>query len=381
MTIEDIALQMTPGIGVKGAAHLLECFSTAKNIFSATKEDLIHFALLREDLALNLVRKKGFSAAEKELRYCEKNHLIAIASTDEIYPPLLREIPDYPHVLYVMGNPEVLSSRCLSIVGTRQATPYGQIVTSQLVEALSSRVSNLSIVSGLAFGIDVAAHRAALAAGVPTVAVLANALPKVMPSQHTDIARDIVEQGGTLISEVHSQCNPKGMGYLARNRIIAGLSEGCVVAESADHGGSLVTASYADGYNREVMAFPGRATDKTSRGTNFLIQRQKAHLILSAEDVLRELNWEHLSEGEGRNETQGKGEALLREERKKSVEMTLTREEEQLLSCFEGGDAVDMMELTSKSGFDPGMLSTLLIGLELSGAIKQLPGNRYLKLV
>ena len=247
MTIEDIALQMTPGIGVKGAVHLLGIFGDARGIFAAAPEELAMKAVLREDIIRNIVHRKGFAAAEKELGYCRRNSISAIASTDPEFPALLREIPDYPHVLYLKGNAAALSARCVAMVGTRRATPYGQTMCNRLVEGLAAQVPELCIVSGLAFGIDVAAHRAALAAGVRTVAVLANPLPGVMPAQHTAVARDILDHGGALVTELHSQTRQNGTAYLARNRIIAGLGAGCVVVESPDSGGSLATAHCADG--------------------------------------------------------------------------------------------------------------------------------------
>ena len=292
MTIEDIALQMTPGIGVKGAVHLLGVFGSARDIFAAAPDELAGEAGLREEIAREIVRRRGFAAAEKELEHCRRNGIAAIASTDPEYPPLLREIPDYPHVLYIKGDTAALSARCLSMVGTRNATPYGQTMCNRLVEGLAAQGPGLCIVSGLAFGIDVAAHRAALAAGVPTVAVLANPLPEVTPAQHTAVARDILDHGGALVTELHSQTRQNGTAYIARNRIIAGLSAGCIVVESPDSGGSLVTAHCADDYDRSVMAVPGRATDRMSAGTNHLIRNRKAQLVLTADDIVRELMWD-----------------------------------------------------------------------------------------
>lgn len=170
MTIEDIALQLTPGIGVKGAAHLIDTFGDARHLFAASEEELTARAGLRPDAARQIVRRRAFADAEREMAYCRRHGITPLAATDEAYPPLLREIPDRPHVLYVMGEAGALSARCLSIVGTRDATPYGQTMCNRLVEGLAERVPELCIVSGLAFGIDTAAHRAALAAGVPTVA-------------------------------------------------------------------------------------------------------------------------------------------------------------------------------------------------------------------
>ena len=365
MTIEDIALQMTPGIGVKGAAHLLETFGDARSIFAASADELVQRAEIRPDLAREILRRQGFAPAEREMAYCRRNHIEIIASTDPDYPPLLRETPDFPAVLYVMGERRVLSQRCLTIVGTRQATPYGQTMCSRLIDGLAERVPRLCIVSGLAFGIDVAAHRAALAAKVPTVAVLANALPGVSPAQHAGVARDILAEGGALVTELHSQSKQKGNFYLARNRILAGLSAGCIVVESPDSGGSLFTAHCADSINRTVMAVPGRATDRSSAGTNHLIRNRKAQLVLSADDVIRELMWDL-----------GEDPATFRPS---APTPELTAGETQLLGHFTD-DPVDLETLAARSGLDPGELAALLIGLELSGAIRQLPGNRYMKL-
>ncbi len=366
MTIEDIALQMTSGIGVKGAAHLLEVFGNAQNIFNASLDELTLKAGLRPQIAHNILRKQAFSAAAKEIEYCRRHAIRIIASSDPEYPPLLREIPDFPSVIYVMGDTSILSTRCISIVGTRQATPYGQIMCNRLVDELAARIPGLCIVSGLAFGIDVAAHRAALAAHIPTIAVLANALPGITPAQHAGVARDILAHGGALVSELHSQTRQNGNLYLTRNRIIAALSAGCLVVESPDSGGSLVTAHYADGYNRSVMAVPGRATDRASAGTNHLIRNRKAQLVMSADDIIRELMWDL-----GENPA---------EFHVPSPTPSLTSEEQRLLGLFPSSDPLSLETLAEQSGLNPGELSVLLIGLELSGAIRQLPGNRYIKL-
>lgn len=360
-----IALRMTPGIGVKGAVHLLACFGDAASIFAASSDELTGRAELRPDLAKAIVQRTGFARAEQELRYCERHGLRIVASTDPDYPPLLREMPDYPAVLYVRGEPAALGMRTLSIVGTRRATPYGQLACSRIVAELAERVPQLCIVSGLAFGIDAGAHRAALEAGATTVAVLANALPDVSPAQHGPLAREILSHGGALVTEIDSQTPQKGTGYLARNRIIAGLSAGTLLAESPESGGSLHTAACADDYHRAVMAVPGRITDPASRGTNYLISTHKAQLVQSAGDVIRELMWDF-------------GPAPAAKPQPAATE-ALTPEEAQLLALFPASDPVDVSQLALKTDFDTGTLNALLVGLELAGAVRQLPGNRYLK--
>ncbi|MCX4302234.1 MAG: DNA-processing protein DprA [Alistipes sp.] len=365
MTIEDIALQMTPGIGVKGAVHLLECFETAERIFEASESELIGRAELRPEPARQIVRRTGFAAAEKEAKYCRKHAIKAIASTDPDYPALLREIPDYPHVIYVKGDPQTLAARTLSIVGTREMTPYGQSICHKLVERLAERVPRLVIVSGLAFGIDAAAHRAALDCKIPTAAVLPCPLPGVLPTQHTALARDILDHGGALVTEMHSQTRQNGTAYTARNRIIAALSAGCLVVESPDNGGSLLTARFADEYNRTVMALPGRATDRSAAGTNHLIRHRKAQLVLSAEDIIVEMGWDLEAEP-----------AALRP---RSETTDLTSDETALLALFRSSDPIAIDALQTATGFDPGRLATSLLSLELAGLLRQLPGNRYMK--
>lgn len=366
MSLEDIALQITPGIGAKGSVILLNHFGSAARIFAASVDELVGKAGVRPDVARLITQRKAIPAAEQELEYCLRHGITPVASTDAAYPALLRETPDYPPVLYIKGAVEALSLRCLSIVGTRNASPYGQSMCQRMVEGLAERVPKLCIVSGLAFGIDIAAHRAALAAGIPTVAVLANALPGVTPAQHTAVAHDIVEHGGALVTELHSRTKQNGSFYVARNRIIAGMSAGCIVVESPDSGGSLLTAHCADSYDRSLMAVPGRATDRMSSGTNHLIRNRKAQLVMTADDVIRELMWDL-----------GTDPATLRP---KTPAPELTRDEAGLLSCFRTDDPLSSEELGEVTGMDPGELASLLIALELAGAIRQLPGNRYMKL-
>ena len=366
MYIEDLALTMTQGLGVKGIVHLLEVFGDARSIFAASREELIHRAELRPGVADELLHKGGFAMAERELKHCEHHAIRPIASTDAEYPALRREMPDYPHVIYVQGNPAALGGRTLSIVGTRTATHYGQEQTRRLVGELAERIPDLRIVSGLAFGIDVAAHRASIEHRVPTVAVLANPLPEVTPAQHSQVARELLDDGGALVSELHSQVKIKGVHYLSRNRLIAGLSAGCIVIESPAGGGSLVTAQYADDYHRTVMALPGRVNDRNSIGTNHLIRTQKARLITSASDIIGELMWDL-----------GENPASFREP---PATTALTRDEEGLLGCFRTSDPLTLDALHELTGVEAGELTALLIGLELAGAVRQLPGNRYMKL-
>lgn len=351
--IPDIALTLTPGIGPKGAVHLLDVFGSAEAVFSASADELIEKARLRPELARAILQKKAFADAEREVKHCRKHGIEIIASTDAQYPALLRETADYPHVLYVLGSPEALGKTTLTMVGTRRMTPYGQQMADRLIGELADRVADTVIVSGLAFGIDTACHRAALAFGMPTVGIIASALPGITPAQHTAVARDMIEHGGAVVSELHSQTRQNGNFYHSRNRLLAGISGGTVVVESPVEGGSMDTARLADGYNRTLMAVPGRATDFASAGANLLIRTQRAQMVCTGEDIVREMMWDQNRPGD-----------LI--DRPTAAPAALTRDEEGLLGCFRTDDPISAEELCELSGLGFGELSALLLGLEMA---------------
>ncbi|MDR2882746.1 MAG: DNA-processing protein DprA [Alistipes sp.] len=370
MNINDIALTLETGIGVKTAAMLIAEFGSADAIYDAiydaTATEIIRRTSIREPLAEQLTRKEAHHRAERELAYIKKHGLTAIASTDADYPPLVREMSDPPHVLYVNGDVAALRMRCVSMVGTRTLSTYGQTMCDKLVRQLADRVPDLCIVSGLAFGIDVHCHRAALRYGVPTVAVLANTLPGVTPAPHADIARDIVAHGGAIVSECHSASKQTGNFYLARNRIIAGLSEGTIVVEAPFESGALSTADFALGYDRTVMAVPGRGTDDMSKGTNALIKNQRAAMVCSGEDVIRALAWDlYVPEVGERPVTPAPG---------------LSADALGLLGCVPGGDAVSVDALVEMTALGHPALAPLLLELEFAGKIQRLPGGSYTKI-
>jgi DNA processing protein len=366
MTIDDIALTLEAGIGPKTAAVLVREFGSARAVYAASPAEIVRRTALRESLAEQLTRREAHRKAERELTYLEKHSLAALASTDGDYPPLLGEMTDPPHVLYVRGNAEALSLRCVSMVGTRRLSTYGQTMCDRLVRQLAERVPGLCIVSGLAFGIDVHCHRAALRYGVPTVAVVANTLPEVTPAQHADIARDIVAQGGAIVSECNTQSKQTGDFYLSRNRIIAGLSEGTVVVEAPHQSGAMTTAEMALGYNRTVMAVPGRATDEAAFGTNNLIKSERAAMVCSGEDIVRALAWDLYVPEVG--------------EKPAPASPSLSVDAAGLLGCFVGGNAVSVDTLGELTALAHTTLAPLLLELEFAGKIRRLPGGTYTKI-
>lgn len=365
MTIEDFALLFTRGIGSRGAAHLIDYFGSAEALFGASRAELIEGAGLRTELAERILAREGMSLAEREIKYCRKHNIRALAATDEEYPSLLRDTPDRPHVLFVCGDVAALAGSMLSVVGTRAMTPHGQHITTSLVGDLATMVDDLVVVSGLAYGVDAAAHRAALAHGVRTVAVVANALPDVTPAAHRSLADDILRNGGAIVSELHSATRQNGTLFLARNRIIAGLSAATLVAESPASGGSLATADIADSYHRVVLALPGRASDSASFGSNNLIRTGKARLVLTAADVLEDVGWQCSVSTQSCTE---------------SETLQLTDAQSRIYDIISSEQTIDMDTLLARSSMSFGELSMVIMELELKGVIRCLAGRKYEKI-
>jgi DNA processing protein len=364
--INDIALTLEYGLGPRTAAVLLEEFGSAAAVYAASPAELVRRGALRETLAEQISRKEFHKAAEAEIRDCKKHDITAVASTYDRSPPLMREMGDYPHVLYVRGDVGALQKRNISMVGTRKISTYGQTMCDRLVRELSERVPDLCIVSGLAFGIDIHCHRAALRYGVTTVAVLPCALPGILPSQHADIARDILEHGGAIVTECHSNSKQAGDFYIPRNRIIAGLSEGTVVVEAGHGSGALATADFAFGYNRILAAVPGRATDEVAFGTNNLIKNNRAAMVCSGEDIIRAVGWDLYDPEVG--------------EKPAKPTPGLSDDARGLLGCFTSGDDIPVDALTELTALSQSELAPLLLELEFAGRVRRLPGGHYQKI-
>lgn len=366
MTIEDLALLFTRGIGSRGASHLVDYFGTAEALFAASRAELTEGAGLRADLAERILGKEGMADAEAEIRYARRNNICIISATDDDYPEQLRDAVDRPHILFVQGNVDALRCRTLSMVGTREMTPSGGHACNTLVEGLK-RVDNLAIVSGLAYGVDSACHRAALANDIPTIAVVPSILPEVTPAPHRAIADEIMRKGGALVSELHSKTRQNGQLFISRNRIIAGLGMGLVVVESPASGGSLATAEMADSYGRTVMAVPGRLSDTMSFGTNNLIRSGRARLVLTADDIIADMGWERLL-----------GERV-EEAPQTPTDENLSPAERLVLEAFSQSAIVDWPSLMDATGLSMGELAMATLNLEMAGLIRTLPGKRYEK--
>lgn len=363
MTVEDIALTFVPKLGVRGAVHLLRCFGSAAAIYSASEDELRSRAELRADIARDIANGRGLRDAEREAEYCRRCGITPVASTDDAYPPLLREIDDYPAVIYVKGDVEALTRRSVAFVGTRRMTSYGSRMCDALMRELSEAAPDVVVVSGLAYGVDSACHRGAVTYGLATVDVLANVLPAVAPTAHERLAASMIAKGGALVTELNSQTKQNGRYFVPRNRLIAGMCAATVVVESPEAGGAMVTAAFADGYDRTVLAVPGRATDECSRGTNALIFNRKAQPVMSARDILHELMWDARTEGGPRH-----------------AAADLSDDARALLRHFDA-DPVTMDVLQLRSGLAPSELAALLMDMEFDGAVRRVAGNRYEKTI
>ena len=365
MKIEDIALTFIPRLGVRGAVHLLEEFGSAEAIFAADVATLVSRAALNEDVARRIVAKEGFREAERELKYCEKYRIRPIASTDDDYPQMmLRGTSDYPHMIYVQGDPKIFNNLMISVVGTRRCSARSDAACLKIIGELAERIPDLTVVSGLAFGVDSQAHRAAIACGVPTVAVIPEVLPDIYPTSHRALADDILAHGGAVVTELNSATRRNPSFYLIqRNRIIAAMGEGLLVVESPLKGGSLVTAGMADSYNRTVMALPGRPADSHSAGCNAMIRRNMAQLVCSADDIIESLGWQPA------NTVQSPSGA--------SAVAPLSDNERRIVSIFPVGESLDPDTIAARSGMDIGTVLSTLMMLELGGLVRALPGNLY----
>lgn len=307
----------------------------------------------------------ALEAAKAEIGFIEKHHIEVYDYRGDAYPQRLKECPDAPVILYGKGNLRLNGGHFLAVVGTRTCSERGKENTRRLVMDLAEKVENLTVVSGLAYGVDVAAHKAALEAGISTIVVPAHGLDRIYPALHRQVAVAALEHGG-LLTEYMSGTEPEKLNFVARNRIIAGLSDAVVVTESKQRGGSLITARLANGYGRDVFAMPGRIDDENARGCNALIREQRAALIESADDLVQAMNWSTTPK--------------QKEDRQTSLDFTdIGDDERKLLTLMQNyPDGVQINVLVQESGIEYATAAGLLMGLELEGKAVSLPGGRYM---
>lgn len=302
--------------------------------------------------------------AERELDFIAAHGIAVYDYRDDAYPYRLRECADAPVVLYGKGKLDFNNGHMLSVVGTRRASEHGRELTHRIVRELAEKVPGLTIISGLAYGIDVAAHRAALEAGIPTIIIPAHGLDRIYPQIHRPVAVAAIEKGG-ILTEYPSGTEPDKINFVARNRIVAGMSDATLVVESAEKGGSLITAQIALDYGKDVLACPGRPDDPMSKGCNSLIRMNQAGLVTSADDIIAAMQWEEKQKEPVQTE-------LL------PLTMSLSPLAAQLVQLLRSSDeGLHVNQLVSMSRSPFSEVSSELMMLEIDGVVRSLPGGVY----
>lgn len=358
-----IALQHIPGVGSITAKRLLENVGSAAKIFEHRTDLPSMIPGIQPSLIKALDCPSAHQRAEKEFEFIDKHHITCIGYHDEEYPYRLRDCDDAPTLLFYRGNASLNPRRVISIVGTRKCTDYGRELCENLVRDLATQCPDVLIVSGLAYGIDICAHRAAIKHGLPTVAVLAHGLDRIYPSVHRNTAAQITQCGG-LLTEYVSHTEPERTNFLQRNRIVAGLADATIIVESAAKGGSLVTANIANSYGRDCFTFPARTYDTTSTGCHRLIRHHQAALITSADDLIEAMMWD----------TQRK----LPETTQQCLFPELNAEEIRIVQVLEKyTEGASINTLVIETNLPVHRLSATLFELELRDVVHPLVGNIY----
>ncbi|MBE7178928.1 MAG: DNA-protecting protein DprA [Mucilaginibacter polytrichastri] len=364
--LHQIALTLLPHIGPATAKAMLSYCGSPEAIFSTSKSHLLKIPSIGPKTADALRNDAAtFARAEEELQFIEKEGIEMIFYTDEAYPRRLRNCIDSPVLLYKKGTTDLHTQRIISVVGTRNCTDYGREFCDNLIADLAA--ADVIVVSGLAFGIDVAAHKACIKHKVPTVGVIAHGLDTLYPKEHHSTARKMLEHGGALLTDFTSRTRPDRENFPQRNRIIAGLADATLVVEAGKKGGALITADIARSYNREVFAVPGRVGDTASEGCLDLIRLNKAALITSAADLMREMGWEsNALPAESTNQQM-------------TLMLDLADDEMRIMQALDKPLPATVDELAIGTGMNTGQLASALLNLEMQGLILSLPGKMYRK--
>jgi len=352
-----IALYRTKGIGLQRAKKLISAFGSAEDVFTARKFDIINIAGIGKSVLQDFPSSNAIEFASKELEYIKTNNITFLRFDEEDYPFLLRQLYDAPLFIMLKGKFNINSGRFISIVGTRNVTGYGREFCEDLVAKLAP--FKPTIISGLAYGVDITAHKAAIANNLQTIAVVAHGLNQIYPKNHAIYAKQI-QENGAILSEFNTDEIPDREHFPQRNRIIAGLSKTTIVVEAAAKGGALITAELANDYNRDVFALPGRVGDHFSAGCNNLIKQNKAILLNSASDVIEFLGWKN-------EQTQVIQKSLF-------IETTI--DEDVIIDALTKED-LELDELSIVTAIPVYKVVTILLTLELKGLVKPMPGKVF----
>ncbi len=355
-----IGITLLPNVGPVLARNLISYCGGVEQVFKTKVQKLVKIPGIGEKTAQDIVEADVLGLAENEINFIEKNKIQPLFFLDENYPLRLKECYDSPLMLYYKGNAELNVQKTVGIVGTRNATDYGKTVCEKILEALS--FLDVLVVSGLAYGIDICAHKLSLEKGLKTVGVLGHGLHLIYPAVHKSVAEKMQSQGG-LLTEFTSQSDFNKENFPRRNRIIAGLVDALIVVETKKRGGSIITAEIANTYNREVFAVPGNIHAPFSEGCNFLIRTNKAALFDDPAEFVAAMNWEINMKSNKPAQPQ------LFEE--------LDQDEQKLVNILREAQTVRIDELSMKMNRPSGIIASSLLNLELKGIVKTLPGKVY----
>ncbi len=356
-----IALSLIPGVGGVLARNLVAYAGSVEGVFSESEKSLTKIPGIGEVNAKRIKDSEVFKRAEKEINFIQKNEIKLLFYTDGEFPRRLKSCVDAPVVLYVKGKVNLNEPKIISIVGTRNATDYGKQVCDDLIRNFSERNYKILVVSGLAYGIDIQAHKSALKYGIATAGVVGHGLDKLYPSLHKETAKKMQENGG-LVSDFPSGTKIDPPNFIRRNRIIAGLADATIVVESAEKGGALITADIASSYNRDVFAFPGRAGDTWSKGCNQLIRNNGADLIDGIDDLEFFMGWEKQSK-----------DRVMQPE----LFIELTDNEEKVVSLLREQGELFIDQISALVSLPVSRVSAMLLNLEFKNVISALPGKMY----
>lgn len=353
-----IALSLLKGIGPRTARMLISEFGEAEDFFHEKKLKSKTFSGFSKDKIRTSDRTKALLRAEQEINFILKHDIRLLYYQHKDYPQRLKNCVDAPIIMYAKGSFETNPTRTVAVVGTRNITDYGKSVTETFIKDLSSQ--NIQVVSGMAYGVDIYAHKACIRYNIPTIGVLGHGLDRIYPSAHRDTASKMVNQEGGLLTEFMTETNPDRENFPQRNRIVAGMTDATIVIESGEKGGSLITANLANDYSRDVFAVPGNILSKYSIGCNRLIQDDKAHLLTSANDLIDIMGWNH--------------------QEKITVQRQLFNDllpEEKALANIIQYEALSIDVISSKLSQPVSKVSSLLLGMEIKGLVQAKPGSKF----
>jgi len=357
----QIALTQVSHIGFVQARILVQHLGSASAIFKASPSSLEKIEGIGEVRANSIKKFSDFESARKEMNFLEKYKVKPLFMTDTDYPQRLLHCYDLPVLLYYKGKTDLNATKIIAIVGTRSNTEYGKHFTEKLIKDLVAH--QVVIASGLAFGIDAIAHKAAMKNKLPTIGVVGHGLDQMYPPQHVVLAKEMVNEGGGILTEFRSGVKPDKHNFPGRNRIVAGICDATIVIETGIKGGSMITADLANGYNRDVFALPGKVTDQKSMGCNQLIQSNKAILLTDAQQFIQVMGWEEKQNVQG--------------PRQRVLFIELSADEKRVIESLNEKEVMHIDELNLRTGLSNSAIAAAILNLELQNVIETLPGKLY----